>query len=205
MIQRHSARRIDKPEEHVEGQICLIAQFLIGIEVCETAISEGLYSQAAALLKQQLETIAGIDEYKNGNRKEGETPRMSKVGPTAGFGRVYGQLNEICHVSRHQIAKDLVTGQVGETVGANIMPIYNKELAFFLYGQHVHYITLVARQADMLFQDVYGAGINDEEKTYVGLAISIMLKSGFVDAAPSAPEEVADYIRATKNGEAPKS
>lgn len=203
MIQRHSAKRIDKPEQHVEGQICLIAQFLIGIEVCETAISEGMYSQASALLKQELETIAGIDEYNNGTRKEGVTPKMSKTGPTAGFGPVYGRLNEICHVSRHEIAKNLVTGQVGETVGANIMPIYNKDLALFLYAQHVHYITLVARQADVLFESVYGAGISDEEKTWVGTAISIMLKSGLMDASPTAPEEAAEYIRATKNGELP--
>jgi hypothetical protein len=54
MITRFAARKIDEPARDVEGQICLIAQFLIGVELCETAISEGLYSQAAALLKQQL-------------------------------------------------------------------------------------------------------------------------------------------------------
>lgn len=193
-VKRHLGKKIETPSAIVEGRIALIAQFLTGVEVCETAISEGLYSQAAALLKQELETVAAVEEYQQGRRRDGVTPKIGK-GVTYGWGAVYGKLNEICHVSRHELAKDLVTEQVGELVGASIVPSFNAGLARFLYGQHVFYIVLVFRQADLLFKELYGEGVNGEEIAHAGMAQMILLKQGLIEVPADATGEEADWVR----------
>lgn len=109
-ITRHMAKKIEAPSADVEGQIALIAQFLTGVDLCESAIAEGLYSQGATLLKQELETVAAIEEYREGRRADGKTPRIG-ISVTEGYGEVYGRLNEISHVSRHEVAKRLCTDQ----------------------------------------------------------------------------------------------
>jgi hypothetical protein len=42
------------------------------------AIAEGLYSQAAALLKQEMETIEAIHEFETGKRRDRKTPQISR-------------------------------------------------------------------------------------------------------------------------------
>lgn len=180
VVTRHVAKKIDAPSVDVEGQIALIAQFLTGVDLCESAIAEGLYSQGATLLKQELETVAAIEEYRDGRRADGKTPRIG-IGVTQGHGPVYGRLNEISHVSRHEVAKGLVTGQIGDLVGASIVPIFIADLAAFLYSQHVLYIGLVVQHADRLFTAVYGAGLNSAEKEQAALAQLLLLMKGFIE------------------------
>ena len=175
MIDRFSGRRFEKQPQAVEGRMSLTAQFIQGVDICEVSISEGLYSQAAALLKQQLETIAAIDEYKNNRRKEGMTPSIGR-GATSGFGPIYGDLNNIAHVSRHDLARQLVTVERGEICAPSLIPQYNRELARFLYGNHVYFIVEVGRQTASIFDDIFGEGLAKEESEWIFLAITILLK-----------------------------
>ncbi len=193
-LARNLGKKITNVEKSQEGQICLISHFVQGVDLCETSISEGLYSQAAALLKQEVEIVSGIEEYRTGKRREKFTPLIGK-GVTAGFGPVYGQLNNIAHLGRHEIAKNIVSGSVGGLTGASIIPIYEKDLAFALYGQHVHYIILVTQQLDVLLESMYGSGLSEEERGWVGSAIGVLLKEGFIELADDAEEEHATWVR----------
>lgn len=194
VLKRNLGRKVENVSKAQEGQICLISHFVQGIDLCESSISEGLYSQAAALLKQEVEIVSGIEEYRTEKRKEKRTPLIGK-GVTAGFGPIYGQLNDIAHLGRHEIAKNIVLGSVGDLTGASIVPIYEKDLAFALYGQHIHYITLVTQQLDALFQSIYGEGLNEEERGWVGSAIGVLLKEGFLKLPDDAEGEEANWIR----------
>jgi|GEM_PF-887320 len=194
VITRHVAKKIEAPPADVEGQIALIAQFLTGVDVCESAIAEGLYSQGATLLKQELETVAAIEEYRDGRRADGKTPRIG-IGITQGHGPVYGRLNEISHVSRHEVSKGLVTEQIGDLVGASIVPIFIADLAAFLYSQHVLYIGLVVQHADRLFTAVYGAGLNSEEREHASLAQLLLLKMGYIEIPHDALGPGPDLVR----------
>src|SRR5260370_38912120 len=104
---RSSVRRFELQSKAMEGRLTLTAQFIQGIDICEVAISEALYSQAAALLKQELETLAAIEEFENDRRKDGKTPKIGK-GIMRAFGPIYSELNNIAHVSRKHIARSLV-------------------------------------------------------------------------------------------------
>lgn len=194
VLKRNLGRKVENVSKAQEGQICLISHFVQGVDLCESSISEGLYSQAAALLKQEVEIVSGIEEYRTEKRKEKKTPLIGK-GVTAGFGPVYGQLNDIAHLGSHEIAKNIVSGSVGSVTGASIIPIYEKELAFALYGQHIHYIILVTQQLDVLFQSIYGKGLNEEEKGWLGGAIGALLKEGFLKLSDDAEGEEANWIR----------
>lgn len=180
VLKRNLGRKVENVSKEQEGQISLISHFVQGVDLCESSISEGLYSQAAALLKQEVEIVSGIEEYRTKKRIEKKTPSIGR-GVTAGFGPIYGQLNEIAHLGRHEIAKNIVSGSVGDLTGASIVPIYQKDLAFALYGQHIHYIILVAKQLEVLFQSIYGEGLNEEEKKWLGGAVGVLVKEGFLE------------------------
>lgn len=180
MINRFSGRRFPKQPKAIEGRMSLSAQFIQGVDICETAISEGLYSQAAALLKQELETLAAIDEFETGRRRDGKTPNIAN-GIMTGFGPIYGDLNNIAHVSRHDLAMQLVTVQQGEICAPTLIPQLNEGLARFLYGNHVYFIVELTRQVARLFEEVFAEGLSDEEGKWTSLSMMILLKEKIIE------------------------
>ena len=175
-IDRFSGRKFDPRGPSVEGRMSLTAQFLQGVEVCETAISEGLYSQAAALLKQEMETIEAMHEFVQGSRREGRTPRIG--GRLAGWGPIYGDMNALAHVSRRDIALQLVHIELGDLAAPSLVPIYNFELAKLMYGLHVFMIFDVARLNHDLFLELYGEGLDEEESRWLFAATQILTDAG---------------------------
>jgi hypothetical protein len=187
MIDRFSGKRFTKQPKAVEGRMSLSAQFIQGIDICEVAISEGLYSQAAALLKQELETLAAIDEFENGRRRDGRTPNIGN-GIMRGFGPIYGDLNDIAHVSQHDLAVQLVTVQQGEICAPTLIPELNEGLARFLYGYHVYFIVELTRQVAQIFEEVFDEGLSNEESEWTFMAMMILLKEKVIELPPETKE-----------------
>lgn len=77
-----------KTTPSISGRLSLIASFIKGIPLCEQAISNGLYEQASNLLKQELESIAAIEEYAENSRKNRKTPNVKYV--KWNLGTLYG-------------------------------------------------------------------------------------------------------------------
>ena len=175
-ITRFSGRRFEPRGASVEGRMSLTAQFLQGVEHCETAISEGLYSQAAALLKQEMETIEAMHEFVQGTRREGRTPRIG--GRLPGWGPIYGDMNALAHVSRRDISLQLVHVELGNLSAPSLVPVYNFDLAKLMYGIHVFMIFDVARLNGDLFEELYGEGLNDEEIRWLVAAMRILTEAG---------------------------
>jgi hypothetical protein len=171
-IDRFSGRKFDPRGPSVEGRMSLTAQFLQGVEPCETAISEGLYSQAAALLKQEMETIEAMHEFVHGTRREGRTPRIG--GRLAGWGPIYGDMNAIAHVSRRDITLQLVHVELGDLAAPSLIPVYNYELAKLMYGLHVFMIFDIARLNHDLFCELYSEGLDEEELRWLFVATRML-------------------------------
>jgi hypothetical protein len=199
MVNRFSGRRFPQQTASIEGRMALTAQFIQGVDICETAISEGLYSQAAALLKQELETLAAIDEFENDRRKDGRTPNIGN-GRMRDFGPIYGDLNNIAHVSRHDLARQLVTIEQGEICAPTVLPQYNRDLARFLYGNHVYFIIEITRQTERIFEEIFDAGQSEEERTWIFCAMVILLREDVIKLPPDAKERFPgiDFDRITK-------
>lgn len=175
-ISRFSGRTFAPRGEGVEGRMSLTAQFLQGVELCETAIAEGLYSQAAALIKQEMETIEAIHEFAQGTRRDGKTPRIG--GRLDGWGPIYGDMNSLAHVSRHDLATRLVRIERGSIVAPSLFPVYNFELAKLMYGLHVFLIFDLARLNHDLFEELYGEGLDIVELRLLDASAKILQESG---------------------------
>ena len=187
MIKRFSGRRFNQQSKSIEGRMALTAQFVQGIDICETSISEGLYSQAAALLKQQLETLAAIDEFEKDRRKDGKTPNIGS-GVMRDFGPIYGDLNDIAHVSQHDLARQLVTIEQGNIRAPSMLPQYNCDFARALYGTHLYFIIKVTWQTAQIFEEVFGEGLSKEEEDWILYAIAILLRERVIQLPPDIKE-----------------
>lgn len=191
MIKRFSDRRFEQQSKSIEGRMSLTAQFVQGIDICETSISEGLYSQAAALLKQELETLAAIDEFETGRRRDGRTPNISNS-IMSDFSPIYCDLNNIAHASHQDLARQLVTVEHGDICAPSLMPQYNRNIARFLYGNHVYFIVEVTRQTSRIFEEIFGEGWSEEERDWLFYAITILLRQKVIEVPPDAKERFPD-------------
>jgi hypothetical protein len=154
----------------------LSAQFIQGIEVCEVCIVEGLYIQAAALLKQEVESIEALYEYSQGTRKRGKTPRVS--GRLKGFGRTYGELNDLAHVSKNDILQSVLHYESSKYSGPSISPVYNSELTKKFYATHIYLIVELSRANSLLFDEVFSESLNEEEMSLIFGALKILIEGG---------------------------
>lgn len=192
MLDRRVGEEVKDISEADQGSMALIAQFIVGIEQCKISIEEGLYAQAAALLKQELETVSAIEEYRNDRRKEGKTPKIGH-GLTQNYGKVYGRLNEICHPSRHDWAKTLAAQKIEKVTGANILVAYNGTIARFLYGQHVIYLDMIVQLAASLLHKLYGSSMNSQEIESISMTKMLLLSGGIVASPPEFAEDFANW------------
>jgi hypothetical protein len=165
--------------ESISGRLSLIASFVQGIDLCETSISEGLYAQAANLLKQELETIAAIEEFIIGNRKDGKTPNVRFV--KWDMGRVYGELNKVAHVSDRRVLDPLYQMECsGSSNPVSILPIYNKEISRKLYALHVSFIIQVAKHLIDLYSELYNEEATATEYLMLVGAMKRLEDEGFL-------------------------
>ena len=79
----------------IEG---VLSVFIAGLTLVEYAILSGYTAQAAALVRQELEAVAALEEIKVGRRIDGKTPNIRHLPNIPGH--VYSELSELTHFSR---------------------------------------------------------------------------------------------------------
>ena len=101
------------------------ALFLHGIDPCEVAISEGLYGQAATLMRQQMEILGAIDEVWLDKRNPRSTPKVSSLPEE--IRQHYGGLSELAHAAVPDYLNRMHTDIKGDLVGvpASKWPIFS--------------------------------------------------------------------------------
>ncbi len=101
-----SAVKVNAEFEHQVQRMQLIAGYLQGLFVSTDLILEGNYIKASATLKQDYEIMARLNEIHKGKSKYGKVPNPQN-GPLA-MKKVYGYLNNIAHISKHDILASLL-------------------------------------------------------------------------------------------------
>ena len=187
-INRHNLMEFQEQPKAVEGRLSLTAQFIQGVDICETAISEGLYFQAAALLKQEMETIEAAYDYEIGKRKEKKTPRMRLL---KDFGKAYGEFNDFAHVGVENIHKFIVHYEKNGMSGPSVVPSYDRDIATRFYGLHVYFIIHCARQIMKLFKEIYGSGLSSMELLMVRDALQILQVEDIIKPAEEVDQKYA--------------
>lgn len=145
------------------------ALFIHGIDPCEVAIAEGLYGQAASLVRQHMEILAATREILNGSRRRGRTPNVRNL-PDA-MRPHYGGLSELAHASVPEYLNAYLTHSRGERIGASLAPTYNKELALFLYRIELGLMIHMAEHIGDSLSIAYGDGFTPEELALFRLAV----------------------------------
>jgi len=138
---RISGVRFEPQSKSINERLGVIAQFIQGTDLTETAITEGLYPQAANLLKQELESISVIDEHEEGTRIDGRVPRFR--GPISAFGTRHGELNDIAHPTRQDVIERLNTFADGERYGPTSVPQFNAEIWKLMYGTQATFLIML--------------------------------------------------------------
>lgn len=160
----------------------LIAGFVTGVGFCEQAISEGYYLQASALLRQELETIAALEEVKLGVRlrQDGKTPNVRNV--QWSLSRLYGGLSDAAHASKHKVLMSLtqhkegISGAPEGTVVWSMIPSFDIEISRRLYALHTMLIIQLAVHLNDYHDELHGSGLTDEEVKYLNLAIDLLVE-----------------------------
>lgn len=163
--------------EQVSQRLLLLASFVHGIDLCETSISEGFYIQAAALLKQELETISAIEEVKGGARKDGKTPNVAYA--PWNLRQLYGALNDAAHVGKGDVLQTIIgMNPRGEAQPVSLTPRFIKDIAVRLYGLHTALLTWACWELDCLYCELYGEGLTDVEKRTLLIALQSLQRDG---------------------------
>lgn len=168
--------------ESISDRLVLIGSFIQGIDICETAISSGLYTQATALLKQELETLAAIEEINSGKRMIRKTPNVSNV--RWKLSEYYGFLNKISHVADKELLNPIYNGESYTTIeGAkpvSVLPTYNKELSIKLYSLQICLMIQLIGLMTSLYEEQYGKPIPIVEQLLVIDAVETLLRNGVI-------------------------
>lgn len=161
----------DETREKIEQVSQLSALFLQGVDPSEVAIAEGLYGQAATLLRQRMEILGAIDEVWLGKRNPRSTPKITSLPPA--IRRHYGILSELSHAAVPDYLSQIHTSKIGELVGTSLTPTLNKDVSIFLYRiELVLLLEFSHRQEEVIKIAYEDGGFNSDEARLLKAAIS---------------------------------
>lgn len=162
-----------------EERNALFASFVIGICACESAIAEGRYIQAGALLRQEMETLAQLKAVSNGTRKKNSSPSVRVLENS--ISRLYGSLSAAAHLSKHHIIRAVTEWDVsgenlpGSTSGTRYFPVFDKGLARRLFGLHLVLTLRIIEELSIDFHEKHGDdGFTEREAEALNLALQLM-------------------------------
>jgi len=162
-----------KTNDSISTRLYLIASIYQGIDLCEVTISEGVYGQAATLIRQEIETIAAIVETEKGIRKDGSTPRVKQTG--VGFEKHYGYFSGIAHASDSRyfepIYKAIPCFEGQKPI--SLVPQFDAESCRYFYGAHLSLLLKTIYHLSILLNEMYGFQFLDEHRE----AITIITKA----------------------------
>lgn len=162
----------------------LVASFVIGLDIVEQTITGGYYLQAAALLRQELETLAALAEIDLGTRQEGRVPNIRSIEQVK---HLYGDLSAAAHVANRTILT-LTTSlpkspkaTPTDTTVTRYFPAFDESIARCLYSTHILMMLLLAKQLDANLQHSHREGMTALEQNCLQAALRILLEEKCID------------------------
>ncbi len=194
MLRRHEKAPVRTQLEKVEpltNRLVLVISFVQGSYHCYEAIAKGLYVQAAALLRQEMETVAAlVDARKSvGNdrraRPKNKGQQVGKGNIAWGMNRLHGGLSSATHLTDPKLLDGLYRTDarpdknlLGRPV--RLMPVYRKVDAINLFAFQAGLTIQLGRELDLLFEELVGNGANALENYCLSTAFEYLKKDGFL-------------------------
>jgi hypothetical protein len=169
-----------------EERNALFASFVIGIEACESAIAEGRYLQALALLRQEMETLAQLKAVNAGRRNANRSRNVAVL--ESSLARLYVELSAAAHVSKSHIVRAATEWDVsaddapGPTSGTRYFPAFDEGLARRSFSVHkVLTLGLIEELSINLREQHHGDRFTERETEAVSFALQLMAAEGMVE------------------------
>lgn len=164
----------------------LFASYVIGIETCERAIEEGRYLQAAALLRQEMETVAQLKAVAAGRRHDDRSPNVARLEKSVA--RLYDDLSAAAHMSRHPMIRHATEWEMqgnslpGPTVGARCFPAFIEEVARRSFALHLVLTMHLIEELSSDLHERYGDdAFTKREAEAIALAAQLMMAEGVLE------------------------
>ena len=159
--------------------------FMHGVELCEVTILEGLYGQAAALMRQQMEIIAAIKavwDGTDGKQKNKKTKGKKRGKPRtpninllpAHIKQHYGALSELTHAAVPEQLHFLFNVTNDDVGAASTLPVYKQNLARVLLVLEINLLFELIGSFEVALNEMYGKGFDDEELKLQKVAFSAL-------------------------------
>ncbi|MCD6011704.1 MAG: hypothetical protein K0Q79_1566 [Flavipsychrobacter sp.] len=133
----------------------LVTVYLQGLFVARDLILEGNYNKASAVLKQDVEMVARLSELaKSKTGKLYKQPHLKFAPPI--FGKLYGRLNDIAHISKEEILEELITYRDKEGSGYSPVKKLDERFALELFLADSNIKLELLRLTLILHHDLFG-------------------------------------------------
>lgn len=182
---RQSDGLISKVTAGPDRRGAVIAAFIVGLAVVEDAILDGFNPQAAALVRQELEAIAALEEIRRGRRVEKQAPNVRMV--EALDGRIYGNLSDAAHLSHHETLRSLVNMTTAEIEGAPVpvaanllSPQHIPGATRRLFGLHVFLMLHLVDHQSVHLADLHTVELLPEAVEAANHALRILARTGII-------------------------
>jgi hypothetical protein len=163
----------------------ILAGLISGITLIEYAILGGYNTQAVALLRQEYEAIAALEELKSFKREEGKTPNIKSVKSIPS--RIYGQLSNVAHFSHTESLRFLTELQSATNTHqlTVLYPQYIPDLCFKLFSMHVLFLLHIADNQIIEYESLHGISYsNDGFENEISTALNYLISSGALAVEP---------------------
>jgi len=165
----------------LQQQTALISSFIQGVNIVDSSISEGHYNQAAALIRQELETISALEDLNQG-RAVSEASKPVRV--PRSLVKLYDDLSDIEETAVQNMLETILapdsTGLQNSTSGLVMVQKFNEQRSWRLFGLHVSLLIVLAVNINEYYVAIDGKGLDEIELQALMNAQKILLSCGWL-------------------------
>jgi hypothetical protein len=171
------ARDPEIVSDSCSNRISLTANMVQSFSIVEELISSGAYWSASAVLRQHMETLSRIVEYRDGKTQIDKKPPNVKNLPF-NMAPNYGRLSRLCHTSGGEVLGDFSVCEGGEGVASPI-PKFRQEWARNFLSLHIAHMLALGIEIWFLQDELYpNIDIPDIDEEILKVANSLV-ETGF--------------------------
>ncbi|MEB2774558.1 hypothetical protein SYJ56_04530 [Algoriphagus sp. D3-2-R+10] len=157
-IQKCKSGIVGKSTETISEKLTLIVNYYQSVHHTEDLLLRGQYIAVAALMKKDFETMVKLREISAGKAKYGKTPNANHAPKELKF--IYGQLNDVAHISKNHAISFYVEKSDGYEVGVSASPQFKEEQFKSFYAYHLSIMQTILAEAISLYKEMYGIDKN---------------------------------------------
>ena len=163
----------------------ILCGYIVGLTLVEHAILSGYSAQAAALVRQELEAIAALEELAKGVRKDGKTPNICHVPSIPG--RVYGDLSRLAHFSDTPALREiaLLKGGIPECPKPAevwlLSPQHVPNTTKQMFALHTHLLLHFEEHQAMHYIELHGTLKDEQQTVAINRALSLLREADVLE------------------------